>query len=281
MLSFPAVRSRPARSTARRRARAHTFVSLTMLAATTFTACVSSGHAPLTTPLTTDRPDFTESASTVATGHSQLELGQTLSQEADTRSIAVGEVLFRRGLSERFELRVAANSFAVERSASQRAEGLEDAGLGVKIALAPQREDTPRWRPSVSLIAGASVPTGSRPFRSRHLLPETKLIASWALAERVGFATNVNWAADENETGRHSEWSGSASLGVMLTSRWGTYAEYFGFGEDVNGWVRRDYVNGGVTFLVTPSLQLDGRVGVGPSIGRRDFFTGLGLSRRW
>ena len=40
-------------------------------------------------------------------------------------------------------------------------------------------------------------------------------------------------------------------------------------------------LNGGLTFLVHPLLQLDARVGAGLTDAAPDFFVGVGIARRW
>ncbi|HVR97870.1 MAG TPA: transporter, partial [Thermoanaerobaculia bacterium] len=62
-------------------------------------------------PLVTDRPDFTESTSTVAPGHFQVEGGATLARVEDEDSETWGEVLVRYGLGPRLEARLAAGSY--------------------------------------------------------------------------------------------------------------------------------------------------------------------------
>jgi hypothetical protein len=231
--------------------------------------------------MVTDRPDFTESALTVPARLQQLEFGQTFTQEGETRSVSIGEFLLRSGITDRIEMRLAANSFAVEQTGTSRTQGMEDANIGAKIALLDAGEGAARWQPGLAVIVGASVPTGARVFRSARVLPEVKLLAAWDLTDRVAFSSNLNWARAEEIGTPYTEWSGSASVGAGVTDRVGAYLEYYAFGEAASAWRRREYVNGGLTFLFTPTLQLDARVGIGPSTSQRDFFAGLGLSRRW
>lgn len=244
-------------------------------------ACASQSASLELAPMVTDRPDFTESALTVPVRSQQLEFGQTFAQEGETQTVAIGEFLLRSGLSDRIEMRLAANSFAIEQTGTTRAQGMEDANIGAKIALREAGEGSARWQPGLAMIVGASVPTGARVFRSDRVLPEVKLLAAWDLTDRVAFSSNLNWARAEQSGASYTEWSGSASFGAGVTDRVGAYLEYYAFGEATSAWRRREYVNGGLTYLFTPSLQLDARAGIGPSAGQRDFFAGLGLSRRW
>lgn len=232
-------------------------------------------------PLVTDRPDFTESALTVPAGLVQVEAGATASREEGVRTLSTGETLVRAGISRRVELRVTAASYAVERSAVARAQGLEDTGLGVKIALRDGSPAPSLLGPTLALIAGTSLPTGADAFRSRRALPEAKLLAAWSITDRVGFASNANWARAEDAGAAHDEWSGSGSIAVALTERVGGYAEYFAFGERMADWRRREYVNGGITYLLRDDLQLDVRAGVRVRDAREGAFFGFGFSRRY
>ena len=66
--------------------------------------------APLTAPLVTDRPDFTESTKTIPRGHLQIEAGFTFvyDRRGDDRlrDHAAPELLLRIGLADDFELRI-------------------------------------------------------------------------------------------------------------------------------------------------------------------------------
>jgi hypothetical protein len=226
--------------------------------------------------LVSDRPDFTESASTIAAHHVQVEGGQTTSREGDTRSNAVGEVLVRAGLGKRVELRAAGNSWVRENTGGIVTSGREDASLGFKFAIA-DGPDAPSWRPALALITATSIPSGTNAFRSTRAQPEMKAIAAWTLSSRVGFASNLNVARPFDGVRSFTEYSGSGSFAFALTERVGSYAEAFAFApQDGSGTVNK-YVNGGLTFLFSPDVQLDVRGGVGPSARARDYFAGVGL----
>ncbi len=229
-------------------------------------------------PLITDRPDFTESPAVVARGRIQLEAGETFGREDGSHYLSLGEALFRVGLNQRLELRVAANSYGLIREQDVIGTGFEDASLGVKFAITDAARG---WRPQMAVIGAVSLPTGTRAMSSQRTLPEVKFISAWELSDRVGFATNLNWARASRDGLQHNEYSASGSVAYALTERLGLYAEAFAFRERMQQLVKRDYVNGGVTVLLTNDLQLDIRAGRGPSPSRGDFFTGLGLSHRW
>jgi hypothetical protein len=227
--------------------------------------------------LVSDRPDFTESASTIAPHHVQVEAGQTTSREGDTRSNAVGEVLVRAGLTSRLELRVSGNSWVHERQPELVHSGLEDGAIGIKYRIA-DGPDAPSWRPTFSVIAHTTLPTGSDAFRAARAQPEVKLLGAWTLSDRLGFSSNVNIGRPFDGARSYTEIAASASLGAALSERVGAYAETFGFApQDGTGTISR-FANAGVTFLFSPDVQLDVRAGVGPATQRtRDYFAGVGL----
>ncbi len=231
-------------------------------------------------PLVGDRPDFTESPNTIARGHLQLESGQTLSHEADTRTSSTGEVLLRAGLAPRAELRVTLNSWVSERSGGSIVNGRDDGSIGAKFSLhAP--ETTSLLHPALSVIVASTLPTGSTVFRASRAQPNAKLIVSWDLSERAAFTSNVNYTRTDGGQRGYDEWAASGSVGLTLTERVGSYAEYFAVQSRATDVTTQHFVNTGITFLVSPLFQLDARVGTGPSRSRGDYFAGIGIVRRW
>lgn len=251
--------------------------SLFAVAAVALTGCARPNIQTDLGPLVTDRPDFTESAVTIPSGHTQVEMGGTFNREDGVRSLSTGETLVRSGLSRRVELRVTSASYAVERSNAGTFEGLEDAGLGLKIAL-HEGPEGPSAEPTLALIVGTSLPTGAQPFRSRRALPEAKFLGAWTFSDRVGFASNLNWARTESAS---NEWSASASFAFSLSEKVGAYTEGFSFAEHAGSWQTRNYVNAGFTYLFSDALQVDARAGSRVGDDSHGVFFGLGISRRF
>lgn len=227
-------------------------------------------------PLVTDRPDFTESVDVVQPSHAQVEGGATTSREGVTREHALGEVLVRVGVTRRAELRLAPNSSVVQRVGGRTvATGMEDASIGTKVRLYGGRG----MAPATSLIVGTTLPTGGSAFRGRSLSPEAKLLLAWDLSEKLSLSSNLNVESAREGGGRVTTYASSASFGLALTERIGSYAEYFGFYPQ--GSAASHYANGGLTYLLSPDLQLDGRAGQGMNGIDGDWFVGFGISRRF
>lgn len=245
------------------------------------TACATNRRVAVE-PIITDRPDFTESSQTVPGGMVQFEGGSTHARGADALETSIGEVLLRTGMNDWSEFRLGLNSYSFARTSGESTQGFEDASLGAKFRLM-RGGATGSLRPTLSLIAATSVPTGSRPFRSSRLLPELKLGAEWDLSARVSVATNLNYSWVHDAGVRWTEPSFSASAGVALTEKVGSYLEYFGFYPELRGAPNTHFGNGGLTYSLTDDFQIDARLGreLTRSHDGATYFFGLGFARRW
>ncbi len=232
-------------------------------------------------PLVTDRPDFTESTALVPLRRVQVEGGYTFERDGAERRHSVGEVLVRVGVAAPLELRIGLSSYALARAPGADLSGVEDSSLGVKLRLLRRADGAPGVVPDASLIVASSLPTGARALRSDGAQPEAKLALGWSLSERVSLASNLNYAAVRADDARHGELGGSASVAVSLAERVGGYAEYFGFVPTAPGMERPQYLNGGLTFLLSDDFQVDARVGRGIGAAGGDYFLGVGIARRW
>lgn len=249
---------------------------------------VTNGPDPSAT-LTSDRPDFTESAVTVGQGITQWELGYTYSFSNDgttqLRSHSYPESLLRAGmLADWFELRVGWNYASGAAKAlggsQQNYHGSEDLYLGVKLALTPQDGALP----AMALIPQAMVPVGSGGLSAGECLPGVNWTYSWDLSDRWSLAgqTQINRALDTVTNRPFLDFSQAASIGFGITERIAGYFEWYCMipdGADVDPTLH--YINGGMTYSVSNNLQLDWRVGHGLSAAGDDYFAGSGLVFRY
>jgi len=124
-------------------------------------------------PLESDRPDFTDSSTTVGYNRLQIESGYTYihapsgDSTADTHDLP--ELLLRYGVAERLELRFAWDEgmlFSRRTDTAGRVvteNGSSDLALGFKYALTKQR----LWRPQSAMVVEVTAPVGSVAFSSR------------------------------------------------------------------------------------------------------------------
>lgn len=229
-------------------------------------------------PLVTDRPDFTESPQTVPRGRTQVEAGVTFERSGDERAQSLGEVLVRVATGSRSELRIGVPSYLRFRGAGERVSGLDDAFLGGKWVL---REGAGK-KPQIALLAGSTLPTGSRRVAERAYQPEAVLAAAMDLSEKASLSTNLGVARASVDGERFNQFFGSLSLGYSLSEKWGSYVEVYAFNRDEPGGPSKKYVNGGLTYLINDDFQLDARLGYGLGNGdERNQFFGFGAARRF
>lgn len=249
---------------------------------------------PLTEPLITDRPDFTESTAVIPFGHLQLETGYTFTyDDEDGRRVSdqtFPEALLRVGVVKDWELRLGWTGWSLteelfmEENDSGRMvhreehdDGGTDMIVGFKRYLLPQEG----LRPELGVIGELSLPTGTGTKSSGDVDPQVKILWSYELPADFALSGNLNFGVPTSEEGRFFQTSASVSLSYSVTEWMGTYVEYFGFYPNDRWTDCAHTVNGGFTFLITDNLQFDIRTGAGLNEEADDFFTGAGLSMRF
>ena len=226
-------------------------------------------------PMVTDRPDFTESASTVAPGHAQLEAGYTRATGGSLVTHEIGETLVRVGLTGAAELRVGIGSWRIEAPddpAGTTTSGLAGSSLGVKLRL----PGTP-LAPEAAVLVGTTVPVSTR-FGDPGWTPSAVLAGAWS-AGPVGLGANVGYAHAETDAGR-GEILASVAAGFPFPpdERVGLFLETWGVAP-ARGGDAQVVVDGGATFALSPDVQLDLRVGRAVS-GRTETVVGVGVAVR-
>lgn len=234
-------------------------------------------HGQAEAPMVTDRPDFTESALTVPRGGIQLESGYTFTQADDAEEHTLGEVLFRVGLVDRLEARIGLGSHAWVAAPGENPSGFDDPSLGMKAVLA--REETAGVQAAV--LAGSTIPIGDDDVGEDEWQPEVKVAVSRGLSDRLALAANAGYARASEDGEGFDQGSASLSLGIGLSERWSAYAEAYGIFPAGLSDDDEAVLNGGLTFLVHPLLQLDARAGAGLTDAAADLFVGVGIARRW
>ncbi|HET9004925.1 MAG TPA: transporter [Gemmatimonadaceae bacterium] len=242
----------------------------------TLVACAP--HLEPIEPISTDRPDQTESTQLVPAGMVQVEGGATMLSTRGARTTSYGEMLVRAGVHDAIELRAEPFTYtSVRGSGAPEAGGVEDLALGVKVPLF-RRDSASRVVPNISVIGATSVPTGARDFRADGAQPEAVLAADWSLAERLSFGSNLTMRRGHSDGARYWERGASTTFGFALGERTGMYAEWFAV-RDTRDPAAVHVLNSGVTYKLSSDFQLDARIGR----GNRDSgtFGGIGFARRW
>ncbi len=243
--------------------------------------------SPYDEPLVTDRPDFTESSSTVGYGVVQLEMGYTFTYNDDdatgdkTRSHTAPEMLLRVGVSDHVELRFV---WTYEWDEIETAgvltqpDGSNDIGLGAKIDLYEQCG----WWPEQAIIIDGTVPTGADAFSTDDVEVGVNYLYGWELPCDWGLGGSTGFFTDSDAGDDFVVWFQSVALGIPINDCWGAYVEYFGLYESERaGGVDQHFLNGGFSYLLSNDVQWDILVGFGLNADAADFFTGTGASFRF
>lgn len=249
---------------------------------------------PLSEPLITDRPDFTESTEAVPRGHLQLEAGYTFTYDREgsdrTREHTAPELLVRVGVVENLELRLGWDGyswtdalFETETRRGRRvgredwSQGANDLSLGVKYKFFDQDGLVPHF----GLIAGATVPSGSAGVSSGDVDPEVVLLWAYDITDSFAVAGNVGFFAPSDEGDRFFQTTASISAAFALGDRVGAYVEYFGLYPNTEDSDTAHSANCGLTYLISNDFQIDWRIGAGLNEEADDFFTGIGFAWRF
>jgi hypothetical protein len=245
---------------------------------------------PEDNPIKTDRPTFTPSSSTVGRNVIQLETGYTFThdraQGVTVDSHSYPEASLRFGiLADWLEGRIGQNFAStnmVGPSSSASHTGAADLLLGVKVGLAKQQE----CLPETAVILQMSVPTGSPFLTQKEVLPGIIAIFGWDVVKNrlsVSGSLSANRALDGADH-FYTLLAESLVLNWSLTKQLGVFTECYALtpsGAIDSATGPQPFFDTGMTFQVTPNLQLDGRAGLGLNHHADEFFAGLGLSVRY
>jgi len=241
-------------------------------------------------PLSTDRPDFTESSDVMAPGRWQLETGlqheRTQSDGVQLHTLTT-PTLLRLGVGHAMEVRletdgaVRNDSTDTASGATRRERGCADLSLGLKWRM--QEGDEARGAPAIAWLVHVDVDSGSRAFRGQGARPSLRVVAEWELPQEFSVGVMPGLRFDKGDDGRRFT-SGQLSMTVSraLSPTWHAFAELAG--ADLGARPQRDpvrFFDTGLTWQAGESLQLDLSVTHGLTPAAPDFAWGVGLSLRF
>jgi hypothetical protein len=222
-----------------------------------FTSILVLSIGQIKAQIVTDRPDQTESSSTVGKGNLQIEAGLLIGfageDENVVRQILAPTTLFRYGITEGIELRLLSQLESIKIQ-DQVAQGISDIEVGAKIQLFQKEES----RFEVAFLSHLLVPTGSENLSLESFGTINKLAISQEINETLGLGYNLGY----NYFGRGSGMlTYSAVLGVGVNDKVAIYVEPYGELVDMEEFVLN--FDAGLTYLVKDNLQLDFSFGTG------------------
>jgi len=249
--------------------------------------------------IVTDRPDKTESAITVGKNRLQIETGLEFAsftfgdlydetgalifKDVKLQTLTLPTTLIRFGITNNIELRF---GFDFEKQ-NFNVDDLSIDGAGnEKLSLNPPTigakfhiHDGKDAVPTIALIGAVTIPeVGAKEKQTKHLNPEFILALSNDLNDNLSLGYNLGLARDDES--KTTNFFYSASLGIGLTEKIGAFAEIYGnFPND--DYVSDQNIDGGFTYLINKSLQIDIYGGVGLSSSSNNFMIGSGIAYKF
>lgn len=232
-------------------------------------------------PLITDRPDATESPTTIAPGFIQVETGGFYESFEDndikSETFTYNTTLVRLGLLENLELRIGWDFVEGQTTINRNkldnvTSGFNPLLFGTKIAISEEKG----WRPEIGFIGHLYSPfTASQDYRPETTGVDFRFSFAHTLCEKSSLSYNIGaqWRDDSPE----AAYIYTLAYGYSITHKLGAYAEIYGdFPEDNKA---NHLWDAGLTYLISNNVQLDATVGSSITKGQ-DILLAAGFSFR-
>ena len=225
-------------------------------------------------PISTDRPTFSDGASLVPTGYIQLESGSTANRTAGSTTYTYGELITRYGLSNRVELRLTNLTWT---HIPGQTDGLQDPSIGFKFWI----QTGSLKRPDLSAEISSTVPIGGSQFRVSRTQPTAKLIWNQQIDSNTAITGNFIVSDLGPNGGRYTQWAESVFLSRALTPKLGLFAEVYRIDPNSYAESGGSFYDAGLTYLITNNVQVDARFGAGFDAQTNGRTFGAGISYRF
>lgn len=243
--------------------------------------------------LSTDRPDKTESPYTVDAGHFQIEAdlatftrdhNRIAGENTVTRAWNAGVVNLKAGLTSDIDVQLVLDGYVRERVTDRQAgsrettDGFGDTTLRLKYNV---------WGNDSGADALAIMPFIKLPTNSNELgndSVEGGIILPYARdlgnGYGLGLMTQMDRVRDQEDRGYSTSFINTATIGVDLTEKLGSYYEIATErNSDLGRWIVTFDL--GLTYAVTDDLQLDAGMNLGLTDAADDFNPFIGFSYRY
>ena len=204
--------------------------------------------------IVTDRPGQNDSPVSVPKGIFQVETGSLISIDPDQRNWILSGTLFKYGVVENLEIRILPSLVHVRSRPLGEVNtlGIGDLQFGVKYHFLSS------GKTDIGYLGHLIVPSGTREvsggsFGMNHHIAVTHQFADWFSATAN---TGFEYFAEDT-------WNGlfALSFGFAITDRIGFFTEVYGSWP---GFESADlYYDHGLTWVLSPNLQLDFSTGTG------------------
>ncbi len=242
-------------------------------------------------PMSTDRPDKTESPYTVDAGHYQLEMSfldytydhrNPTGDDTRTEAWSVVPWNLKVGLLNNVDLQWVVSPYIMERSreaATERKRGMGDMQTRLKVNVWGNDGGTS----ALVVMPFVKYPTntdelGNDDVEGGVIIPLAfKLPAEWSMGLMAEFDFNHN----DERSGYHTEFVKSITVSHAIVGDWSGYVEFFSrhFSDRDIRW--QGTVDAGLTYAVNDDTQLDLGVNMSTTRSADDFNPFIGMSVRY
>jgi hypothetical protein len=253
-------------------------LSATAITAVFLAGFIASPAAAQLRPLSTDRPDTTESPRTVDAGHFQFELELAAwERDGGARTLNLGELNLKAGLTPDTDLQLVLPLYS--RSQGGGPEGFGDVTLRLKHNLFGNDEgDTALALMPFIKFSTANGDVGNGAWEGGLIVPfGFTLPGGWS----AGVMTELDLAADESGSEYHLSWVNSATVNHGLTEHTAFFLELVSVVNSGHGHGSEAYFNAGLTWGVVSNWQLDGGLRTGLTADSVDLTPFLGVSAKF
>ena len=220
----------------------------------------------------TDRPDQTESSSTVPKTSLQFETGLLIESTNSDQKILAPTVLTRYGLTKDIELRLLTQYEMTKIKANNvNNYGVSDLEIGSKIQLY-KKEQSPT---EIAFISHLVVPTASNKLSNGKIGTKNKLSVSHSISELFGVGYNIGYDYFGTDRG---DFTYSFALCFAMTNTLGIYIEPYG--SVLNFDLHEANFDSGITCLIKDNFQLDLSYGIGINHSMKYFALGCSINIR-
>lgn len=220
-----------------------------------------------TQALVTDRPDFTESPFVVPPGSIQLEAGLTMRFGQRPGETSGPETLIRWGPAKKLEIRFEPPGYVH----GEALRGYTDLRIGMKVEAGRFRN----W--NVGVIASLGLPTGDEEVSLGRPIPGLILAAGRDLTD--AWAVGTQGSVERSGVGGGVVLSSTLVVGRALSPDLGVFLEVAAEREPNAAAMKA--VHSGVTYLLSPLLQLDIHATRELARTRGSHSVGFGVSTRF
>ncbi|HMP82621.1 MAG TPA: transporter [Verrucomicrobiota bacterium] len=245
-------------------------------------------------PMSTDRPDLTESPFTVDAGHFQIELDainyaydcpDSGNDRVRTDSYSVASVNLKLGLLNRLDLQLLLAPWNYVRTEDKTAGSVhKQCGFGdITARLKFNLWGNDGGNTTLALMPFVTFPTsddgvGNSEMAGGIIVPfAMELPAGWGM----GAMTEVDFVEDSDGNGHHAEFINTITFGRDIVDALAGYVEFFSAVsvESDSDWIGS--VNFGFTYALSEDMQLDAGLNIGVTRSADDLNPFAGFSWRY